>query len=184
MAKKEKSDKIKVEKYRSEEQTEMIRFIRILVIVIILILGIYFFTRIFVTKDLLNKDDEEREVIEGSINYNVTMIGSMLEKPEEEYYVMIYSTEDLRAVYYSGIMSGYSRNEEPLKIYFADLNKELNKKFYDSENINVDVTNLSDLKVGDVTLLKIRNGEIAEAFTDEESIASELAYIEPEDTES
>ena len=184
MAKREKKEKIKVEKYRSEEQTEMIRFIRILIIVIILILGIYFFTRIFIAKDLLNKQAEENKTIEGSINYDITMIGSMLEKPEEEYYVLIYNTEDLRSVYYGGLISTYARNKNALKLYFADLNKELNKKFYDPENINLDGTNISDLKVGDLTLLKVKDGKIIESFTDEEKIASELAYIKPEDPES
>ena len=84
MAKEKKAKKIKQEKYRSEEQTEMIRFIRILIIVIIFVLAIYFLTRIFVTKDLFNNnDDNETQTVEGTINYNVTSIGSMLNKAEE-----------------------------------------------------------------------------------------------------
>lgn len=118
MTKKEKTKKIKTEKYRSEEQTEMIRFVRILIIVIILILGIYFFTRIFVTKDLLNNEEEEKEILEGTVNYNLTMIGSLFNKPESEYYVMIYNTENLRSIYYSGLMTNYARNENALLILF------------------------------------------------------------------
>ena len=53
---KSKEKKVKQEKYRSEEQNEIIRFIRILIIVVVLILGIYFLTRIFVTKDLFNNE--------------------------------------------------------------------------------------------------------------------------------
>ncbi len=179
-----KTKKVKQEKYRSEEQTEMIRFIRILIIVIILILGIYFFTRIFVTKDLLNKDDEDTEVIEGSINYDRTIIGSMLNKPEDEYYVLIYNSKNLRAIYYSNLITNYLRNKEHLHVYFADLNNELNASFYDPENIKLNVSNISDLKVGDLTLIKVRNGAIADSLTDEEKIANELKYIESEDTEN
>lgn len=184
MTKKEKTKKIKTEKYRSEEQTEMIRFVRILIIVIILILGIYFFTRIFVTKDLLNNEEEEKEILEGTVNYNLTMIGSLFNKPESEYYVMIYNTENLRSIYYSGLMTNYARNENALKVYFADLDKELNQKFYDPENTNLDVTDISDLRVGDLTLLKIKDGRITDALTTEEDIANELKYIEPEDAEN
>ena len=184
MAKKEKTKKLKIEKYRSEEQTEMIRFIRILIIVVVLIVGIYLFTRIFVTKDLLNSKEEEKEAIAGEINYNITMIGSLLKHPEEEYYVMIYNTENLRSIYYSGLMTNYAKNEDALKVYFADLNKELNQKFYNPENINLDVTNISDLKVGDLTLIKVRNSKIVEIWNNEEDIANELAYIESEDTEN
>ncbi len=181
---KSKPKKIKQEKYRSEEQLEMIRFIRILIIVIIIILGIYFFTRIFVTKDLLNNNDEEREITEGTVNYTRTLIGSMLNKPEEEYYVIIYNSEDIRSIYYSGIVSAYENNEEPLKVYYADLNNELNKKFYNSENSNLNVDDISELKVGNLTLVKVKNGQIAEIFANEEDIATELAYIKSEDTEN
>lgn len=181
---KNKTKKVKQEKYRSEEQMEMIRFIRILIIVIIVILGIYFFTRIFVTKDLLNEENNETEVTEGTINYDRTMVGSMLNKPEEEYYVIIYNSENLRAVYYSGLVTKYLQNEDHLRVYFADLNNELNTRFYDPENANLDINNISDLKVGDITLIRVRNGSIAEALTSEEDIASELEYIESEDTEN
>lgn len=184
MAKKEKTEKIKTEKYRSEEQTEMIRFIRILIIVIVLIGGIYLFTRIFVTKDLLNNKEEEKEVIAGEINYNITMIGSLLGHPEEEYYVMIYDTENLRSIYYSGLMTTYARNEDALKVYFADLNKGFNEKFYNPEDVNLDITNISDLRVGDLTLIKVKNGGIVEVWDNEEEIANELAYTPSEDTEN
>lgn len=185
MAKKEKTNKIKLEKVRSEEQLEMIRFVKILIIVIVFIVGIYLFTRIFVTKDLLNKEDETKEVIKGTVNYNMTLIGAMLQKPEKEYYVMIYDTQNLRSVYYSGLMTNYEKNEDALKIYFANLNSEFNNKFYDKENVNLDVKDISDLKVGDLTLIKVKDGKIAKTYTEEEEIAEELAYIEPEeDTEN
>lgn len=178
-----KPKKIKQEKYRSEEQLEMIRFIRILIIVIIIILGIYFFTRIFVTKDLLNKEEDNTEITEGTINYTMTLIGSMLNKPEDEYYVIVYNADDIRSVYYSGLVSNYNRNEEALTVYYANLGNELNQKFYDPENINLEANQISDLRVGDLTLVRVENGEIAEIFDSEEDIATELAYIENEDTE-
>lgn len=176
MIKKDKSKKIKLEKYHSEEQIEISRFIRILIIVIILILGIYFFTRIFVTKDLLNNKDNEQNITQGTVNYTITMIGALLQKPEDEYYVMIYDTENLRSIYYSGLMTNYAKNENALKVYFADLNKALNKKFYNPENINLKVSKISDLRVGDLTLLKIKDGKISEAYNDENQIANLLKY--------
>ena len=181
---KSKPKKIKQEKYRSEEQEEMIRFIRILIIVIIVILGIYFFTRIFVTKDLLNKEEDNTPITEGTINYTMTLIGSMLNKPEEEYYVIIYNADDIRSVYYSGLISNYNRNEDALTVYYANLANELNKKFYAPDNMNLETTNISDLRVGDLTLIKVKNGEIAEVWDNEEEIANELAYTPSEDTEN
>lgn len=184
MTKKDKGKKIKLEKYHSEEQMEIIRFIRILVIVIVLIIGIYFFTRIFVTKDLLNNSKNEAEITEGTVNYNITLIGSLLKKPESEYYVMIYDTENLRSIYYSGLMTNYAQNENALKVYFADLHKELNKKFYDPQNVKLEVSKISDLRVGDLTLIKVKNGKIEKVLNNEEEIATELEYKPSEDTEN
>ena len=184
MTRGKKNKKMKQEKYHSEEQKEIFRFVCTLIIVILIILIVYFLTRIFVTKDLLNQENNDTEVTEGTINYNITMIGSMLNKPEDEYYVMIYNTENLRSIYYSGIITMYQQNEDALKVYFANLNNELNRKFYDPENVNLDVRNISDLKVGDLTLLKVRDGQIVETFESEEEIASELEYIENEDTQN
>lgn len=177
---KEKVKKVKQEKYRSEEQMEIIRFIRILIIVVVLILGIYLITEIFVKEDSKNN---ENEITEGKINYDKTLIGSSLNKPEKEYYVLIYSSEDLRAAYYSGIASKYLQNKEHLRVYYADINNELNQDFYDKENVNLNVSNIKDLRVGDVALIKVKDGKITKALGTEEEIAKELKYIESEDTE-
>lgn len=176
MTKKSKTKRIKTEKHQTEEQNEIIRFVRILVIIIILVLGVYLFTRIFVTKDLFNKDKEPDTVTPGTINYNVTNIGSMFNKNEKEYYVMLYNSKDVNAVYYSGLITTYQRNEDAIKIYFADLNNELNKKYVSEENENVNTSDLTTFKVGDLALLKIKEGQISKSLTSEEDIASELAY--------
>lgn len=177
---KEKIKKVKQEKYRSEEQMEIIRFIRILIIVVVLILGIYFITEIFIKEDSKNN---ENEITEGKINYDKILIGSILNKPEKEYYVLIYNSENLRAAYYSGIASKYLQNKEHLRVYYADLNNKLNQDFYDQENVNLNVSDIKDLKVGDVALIKVKDGKIIKAIGTEEEIAEELKYIESEDTE-
>lgn len=176
MAEKKKTKRIKAEKYQTEEQEEVMRFIKILIILIVIVLGVYFLTRIFVTKDLFNKDKEEDKVTAGSINYNTTIIGAMLNRPEEEYYVIMYDSEDLNNVYYSGIASNYSKNEDALKVYTIDLKNELNKKYItdNQEQVNVNTENLDSFKVKDVALLKISNKKIVKSFITEEEITKEL----------
>lgn len=173
---KNKIQKVKRETYRSEEQEEIIRFVWILAIIIILILGVYFFTKIFVTKDL-NKDNTTSEPTTGEINYNSTLIGSMFTKPENKYFVLIYDSEDVRSVYYSGVISAYKKyNKEALRVYTADLNNELNKKYLDEENVNVNTNNLEKFKVGKLALLKITDGKVEKTYTTEEEIVKALDY--------
>lgn len=174
---KKKTQKIKTQNYMSEEQQEIIRFVKILIIVVILIVIIYLLTRLFVTKDLFtNENNSNENITEGSVNYSTTIIGAMFTKPEEEYYVLIYNSEDLEAVYYSGLISTYQKNTDYLKVYVADLNNELNKKYIDNDNINVSTNNLSEFKVGKIALIKIKDKKITKSFTTIESIAEELAY--------
>lgn len=172
MARKNKTKGTKIN-YQSEEQMEIRRFIAILVILIVSVLIVYFFTRIFVTKDLINK--EEDKVTEGAINYNVATIGTMLNKPEEEYYVMIFNSKDVNASYYNSLSSRYSQNEKKLNIYMVDLNNELNKQFYDKDHSNLNAKDIKDFRVSDIALLKVKNGKVVKALESEEKIDSELA---------
>jgi len=172
---KNKVNKIRREKIESEEQIEIKRFIRILIILIILVLGVYFFTRIFVTKDLFEKKEDNNSPITGTIDYDTTLIGTMLNKPEDEYYVLAYRREEItNDVFYGGLVTNYKKNSKALKIYIADLSNELNKKYYSKENTNT--TSLDSLKLGDVTLLKINKGKITETHTKEENIVNLLKY--------
>jgi hypothetical protein len=176
MTKKEKTKRIKKETYHTEEQEEVIRFVKILVIVIILVLVVYLFTRLFVTKDLLNNSTTEKEVTAGSVDYDAMIIGTMLSK-SDDYYVILYNSEDLNSVYYSGLVNAYSNNDDALKVYTIDLSNELNKSYVtDNESeINLKTTDLSKFKVGNLALLKISNQKITKALTTEEEIAEELS---------
>lgn len=178
MANKKNSKRIKMDKYETEEQIELKQFIKILIILIILVVGVYFLTRIFVTKDLFNKKEETKEAIEGSINYSTTLIGNMFNKPDKEYYVLMYNTDDIEAAYYSGFISNYSQNENALKIYFANLNNELNKKYVteNSDEVNINTTKFEEFKVGKIALIKVANGKISKAITDTDDIAKELEH--------
>ena len=172
-----KQKRIKRPTYHSEEQEEMFKFVRILIIVIIIVLVVYFCTRLFVTKDMFKEEDKYQVTTPGTIDYSKTIIGSMLSKPEEEYYVIIYNSEDLNAPYYSGFASNYARNEKALKVYTADLNNALNAKYYDKDNYNTS-KDLDSLKVGDFTLIKVKNNKIEKVLTNIEDIKTELAYKE------
>lgn len=169
-------NKIKQEKYYSDEQMEIRKFIKILIIIVILILGIYFFSRIFISKDLFNKESDTPKIISGSINYDTTIIGAMLNKPETEYYVMLFDTKDPEAIYYSGLISSYRRNETALRVYTVDLSNELNKKYIKEEN-NLTPNDLDKFSVKDVALLKISKGKIIKSLSESEKIATELAYV-------
>ena len=165
---------MRIDDIKTEDQMEIRRFLIILGIIIVLVIGVYFFTRIFVTKDL--KNNTEEQVTEGKIDYNKTLIGSMLTKNDKDYYVFIYDNEDINAIYYNALMTSYSRNTDALKVYIADLKNELNKNYYTENESEVSIQDFEHLKIKDFALVKITNNKVNKIITNLSEIETELAY--------
>ena len=161
--------------YRTSEQDEMIKFLIVILVVLLCVGGIYLFTRAFITKDLFKDNANNSEVVqEGKVNYDVAIMGQLLNRPYKEYYAVIYdSTGDYSADMYSLVYS-YSNKKNHKHIYTIDLSNELNKKYYDVENVNKKATKVEDIKVGDITLIKVKNGKIEKYIVDYTKMEKEL----------
>jgi len=171
--KNENTKKLKQEKYRTEEQETIIRFVRVLLIVIIFILLVYFATRIFVKKDLV-KDNKETSVTE--VSYRKMVFGTLLNRPYDEYYAVAYSGTDNKAYYYTSIVDNYAKGSKSLYVYFIDLDDYMNKDYIAVDGkTNKHAKTISELKVGDLTLLKIKNGEIVKYLENIDDIRNEFA---------
>jgi len=168
-----KKEKIKFE---TSEQEEFKKFLIVLLVVIICVAGVYVITRAFVTKDLFSKDeDASEEVTAGTIDYEVAIMGQILNRPYDEYYVVIYDKEndDYANDMYT-LTNSYNQLDNALHMYVVDLSNEMNKQYYDPENVNVDAKSLSEMKVGDITLLKIKKGAINKYIVDYSKMEEEL----------
>lgn len=164
----------------SNERDEIIRFTRTLGIVILILVAAYFFTRIFVTKDLLNKpkNSEEETSYPVSINYEITPLGAIFTRPYTEYYVLVYSSKNKSTDSLSVIASKYKAGENGIKLYYADLASPFNKSFYSETESTPDADNALDLKVKDSTLIKIKDGKIIKFIEDKDLIIKELEVSE------
>lgn len=163
-------------KYRTDEQKEMLQFLTVILVVVVCCGAIYLCTRAFITKDLFKKDEPKREeTIPGVIDYNVATIGTMLNGPYDEYYVVIYDA--VKGDYISdmsSLVTQYKSQEKAKHVYTVDLSNVLNSSYYDPENASTSVTSLQDLKVGDITLIKVKKGVINKLITDYTKMQSEL----------
>ena len=72
------------------------------------------------------------------------------------------------------LVYAYVKKKDAKHIYTIDLSNELNKSYYDKENVNKDATKLSDMKVGDITLIKVKNGKIDKYIVDYAKMQKEL----------
>ena len=138
-------------------------FIIIFVIVILMVFGIYMLTKYVIVKDNNSNNEETKEV---EINNDVAIVGTMLSKVEENYYVMLYKEDDIESGKYLTAKSSYSATEKALPVYTVDLSNALNSKFYDKDNVKLDSENVNDLRFGDFTVLEVKNGKIVKSYTD------------------
>lgn len=180
---KERNNVKKVKKnkvnYQTTEQEEIKKFLIVILVVLLCVGLIYLCTRAFVTKDLFKaKETETEEVVSGQINDSVAIMGQILNKAEDEYYVAIYNstgkfTGDMGRLVYS-----YTSKEKHLHVYTVDLNNKLNSDYYDPENVNEKAQTLEDIKVGDITLIKVKKGKITKYIVDFAKMQKELGVEE------
>lgn len=172
-----KSKKVNKNKvtYRTSEQDEMIKFVIVILVVLLCVGGIYLFTRAFVTKDLFKDDTNTAETVkEGTVNYDVAIMGQLLNRPYKQYYAVIYdSTGDYAYDMYS-LVTSYTALKEHKHIYTIDLSNELNKAYYDVENVNTKAKTVAEMKVGDITLVKVKDGKIEKIIVDYAKMQKEL----------
>lgn len=164
-------------KYRTDEQKEMIHFLVVILVVLVCCGLIYLCTRAFITKDLFKKEDETKvkELVEGKINYDVAIFGTMLNGPYDEYYVFIYDAENGDYIAkMSSLVSQYKSKDSAKHVYTVNLANKLNDGHYDPEHASTEFTNIPDFKVGDITLVKVRKGSMNKIITDYEQMQKEL----------
>lgn len=160
----------------TEEENEVKRFIIIVIIIGLFVGAIYGLTEIFKKDE--KKEEEKQEV---TISYDKLTVGTLLNRPYDEYYVLAYDSEDNRVSEYSAILSQYkskSSEKDYVKIYFLDLNNSLNKKYYnvnEDNKSNPNAQKIEDLDFGNLTLLYIKDGKIKEYLEDYTTIQKKLS---------
>lgn len=173
---KEKNTKQKKVKYRTAEQDEMLKFLGVIAVVVVCVALLYVLTRVFVTKDLFNKEETKtEETVQGSVNYSVASVGQILNRPYDEYYVFVYDTTGDYATDMNSLLTKYNSKEKKFHAYKVDLSNYLNKEYYKPKEVNEKASAVADFKFGDITLIKVKNGKIDKYLTDYSKMQTELA---------
>ncbi len=164
----------KKERIKTTEQEEMTKFVIVLLVVLICVGGIYLLTRAFVTKDLFNNNAQETST--GKVNYKSAIVGNILNRPYDEYYVIVYNTTSEVASDISTILTDFDNRTDDAKLhmYIVDLNNKLNADYYNPQKENKKATDVSSFMFGDKTLLKIKGGKVEKYITDLTKIKEEL----------
>ena len=167
----------KVNKSSYSNDNEISKLIKLVIIVCIIVLAFYIVTY------FINKTEKvETPDVPAYIQYDEILIGNMLKQPVEEYYVMIFDSDDYDSQVYSTYLGVYERKEDAIRIYTSELNNPMNQKFKSDES-NFDIDDIKDIKISGATLFKIRDGEIEEVYEGEE-LKNYLKEISKEEEEA
>ena len=159
--------------YVAEEQKEVYKLVMIVMIVIAVLSLVYLFSRAFISKDLFKSKEETKTTTETKtpeFNYSKIIVGELLNRPYDEYYVIAFDNTGDLAFDYNNMISAYNGKT---KLYTLDLNDGFNKKFA-SDKSNPQATSIEELAFGEITLLKVKNGKIVKYLEDKNDIRSEL----------
>lgn len=164
---------IKIDK-SVDDSNEIKAFIIIVAVIVLLIGAIYGMTELFKEESILDNS------VPGEINYDVVTVGTLLNRPYEEYYVLVYNQEDGDASIYSALLSKYMENstqKDYIKIFYCDLSNNLNKEYYNVNNDNKSnpkAVKTQDFNFGDITLIEVKNGKITKYIEKLEKIKEVL----------
>ena len=168
---------VKKEENKKEEfllqNNEMTNFIKIILAGLGIVLVLYLVTYIINKNKYPDKEDEK---VEASIQYDQILVNKVLSQNKNEYYVLAKMKDDKYNDTYDVYVGSYTYKEGALKIYTADLSSAFNKNYVSDES-NLYVSNVDDIKFSKSTLIKISNGQVVEAYEGHENIVAHLNSI-------
>ena len=156
-----------VQKLNKEKPMTMKQFITIIVVLLVFFVILYILTGIFITKDIKWFDKKDNTTTDDVSTISNKILGvDSLRQSEEEYYVYYYDTTNENSDVTSAV------NNLTTKVYKVDLHDAFNANIVgDPSGI---VSNISELKVADPTVIKVVNSTITEYYTGVEQITTTL----------
>lgn len=147
----------------SMNSDEVGRLIKMVVIVTVVFLLFYAVTLI-VTKE------KKQEVLKtpATIQYKEILLGNILKQPNDNYYVLAFAPDDAYSIYYETKLDG-----KKVKYYKVNIDNPLNSNFV-SDKSNLNVSDITDLKVSQSTLFEIKNKKIIKTYEGNEKIIEYL----------
>ena len=159
--------------YKTTTTTELdyMKVIKITIGVLIVLGLVYFGTAILSGEIKFNKAKKKEE--ETTFSYKNIIAGETFNRSPIDYYVLFYQSSDTYADYYSQLVSMYNAKSESLPFYFVDLDEKINSEYLISEDDtnNYDKpSNISNLKVKNPTIIRIRNKQVFDFISGKEEV--------------
>lgn len=161
----------KIAKKNTFSNNELINLFKITLIVCAVLLVFYFIT-VLVQK---NDNSVSEEDTTATIQYDKIIVGQILNRPEDEYLVLVAGKDDNYIDLYQMYLAAYSGKQDALRYYTVDLSDIFNGNHLGDTNILEG--NVESFKFSTTVLLKVNNGIIIEAYEDKDSITNYLKEL-------
>ena len=145
------------------------------IIIIILIITLLFIGFYFLTKYIIANKSSDEVVGEAVIQRDKIIFGQLLDRSEDEYYVLAYDPSIKFKEIYDKYVSKYESKDKSIKFYEIDLSDGFNKSFVTDE-LNI-VDNISALTVNDEVLFKIKENKVDSYYVGYKDISEKLEKI-------
>lgn len=143
-----------------------------IILIILIVFGIFYVLTYYMQKNKKTLTTPNSDNSVAIIQYDEILIGNILNQSETDYYVLILKKEDYDKRY-KDYLNNYTNNN---KFYYSFIDNGLNRN-YVSENSNLNVESINDLKVSGTTLLKISSGKIVESYDGNDSVMQKFIDI-------
>ena len=153
---KQKKLKLHNKKETTEAETEVKRFIFILIGLLVLVGIVYLVS---------NNSKNNTNTNEITIQYNDISVGMILNRSEyKEYYVLAYFNDSDNYTDINKLYRTYRNRENVTKLYTVNLDDQINKDFIGTDGSKLKVDNASEFRFTTDTLLYIKDGKVEKTY--------------------
>lgn len=142
----------------TNEEVNQVKSLLIITAVIILIaIGLYYLTEAVLSKKQTNGEPKV------TINYEEITLGTMFDKKEKEYYVLVYKESASDKAVYDALYKEYTEKEESKAIYKVNLDLHFNS-YAISDKTNPKPANSKEVEIKGQALFLIKNNKVSSYY--------------------
>lgn len=163
--------KVRIENIKKFFRSDLGSLIEILAVIIVIILAFFLITNII--KNNGTKQQTSNKDVQ--IQYEEIFMSNIFNQSEDDYYVLMYDTEDTYASAIENYKKAYTAKEDAISFHTVLLNSAFNKKFVAKES-NV-VNNIKEFKVSGITLIRVEDKTITEKYEGTDAVLNKLGNM-------
>ena len=163
--------KVTIENIKKFFRSDLGSLIEILAVIIVIILAFFLITNI-IKKNGTKQQTSNKDV---QIQYEEIFMSNIFNQKENDYYVLMYDSEDTYASAIENYKKAYTAKEDAISFHTVLLNSAFNKKFVAKES-NV-VNNIKEFKVSGITLIRVEDKTITEKYEGTDAVLNKLGNM-------